>query len=461
MFMSVRENWDCFVSNLNQRMKSNSNSLKRISLDSSMAMDSETDLNYIGDHFKYVNREKSSVSLIKQLFKVYKLRKFNFEKSKRDLYLPISTGLSGIGKSKFARMAVQKFLGLVGNGEVENFDDEKKENGDPAIREIYKDKIFMKELETVINLRVDVNLQVSENIRNRMGVSVLFQWSKYLFSSMKGKDTTYNEAELKHRFDDEFRKYDDSDLNFKNVIEKIMEVTGQPIFLNLDEIQQSAEKNVLNQLIEDVAMILSNEKLNCLHVVMTGIHSVSILNSFVASGVEMAPIALPPLDMIHIQEIIKTLFPHISKGNHYWDHLLYLTGGIPRHLEYLLRTIFGDKCKLTAKEINAFDPVEQIANIELYTDILHSFIDNCKNVVKLGTVKSLVIDNVLALYFAGEIFQPVKSSTMQKNQPLNENMNIGIVNNENNKNKKRKNRNSKKEDYTLHDAQYSQLLYRS
>ena len=86
---------------------STSSSRGRESFDHMFSPHEDADLQYLGEIFPFVNREQECIDLIRCLGDMDSMRgRRSFDKCKRDLKIPLYVGLPGIGKTRFARIAV-------------------------------------------------------------------------------------------------------------------------------------------------------------------------------------------------------------------------------------------------------------------------------------------------------------------------------------------------------------------
>jgi hypothetical protein len=81
--------------------------LRRSSFDRRFVPEETADVDYLGEIFPFVNREQECIDLVRCFGDMDSMRgRGTFDKCKRDLKVPLCVGLPGIGKTRFARIAV-------------------------------------------------------------------------------------------------------------------------------------------------------------------------------------------------------------------------------------------------------------------------------------------------------------------------------------------------------------------
>ena len=340
---------------------------RRGSFDGGYESGSFTDFDYMGNNFRFVNREAECKQLVTRFGKMDLLRgNRDFDQLKRDLFAPLCIGLSGLGKTRFARVAVtslvRKATGVLSPTLVQMLQSsvtvaEEIWPDDRSHDKLLRELIFASHEDR--NIRITLNFTPGAAVRNadvEIMVAVLVQWMKHrklrpefqhligckIVGKLKGELGILREARF-GRF------------TFCDVVKFIMEQSSRAaevedmpaLIINLDEAQKigSSLQNVLEILVSPIFM----EECR-VFVTVTGICTAAFRDAIVRSNVSLQPIILPVLTDEHMSSILANIFgveenqlPLVVTNITKW------LGGVPRFLEYFLGCV-AKKARATTVE---------------------------------------------------------------------------------------------------------------
>jgi hypothetical protein len=269
-----------------------------------------------------MNREQQSKVLIETIFNCQEKIRLqanheldegdNFEKRKRQVYIPVIRGLSGIGKSSFSRKAVNEYFNqnqLRDNPEMESF----------------AEKTF-KNPSSYLNIRLDMERQ------SDYSSPFVFLITVFLYECFKSPEIRVGNLK---GIVDEFQGC----ISVNRVLAMIYEIEGEeeiPILVNMDECGGIAD-TVLKAIIRLLATSLTSGKK--VYITISGLYDDSVFSAIKKSSVEKKDITLPPLTEHHITTMLQLLGITWTPNSNYFRYLIWLTGGIPRYVSYLLFSI--------------------------------------------------------------------------------------------------------------------------
>ena len=332
----------------------------------------EADLRVLGKYFRFMNREEQCAELIRTFEALDKNRgDAGYEVAKRKICIPTCTGTPGIGKTRFARIAIIH-LARIETG----IDDPTWEMLYGCLSQVAK-KVwgegfcqeqvdFLRQLLAATqhnrNLRLDLSIiathldilathqkqGIGEDADSVLAAALISEWAKY-----RTPDNKTTEAGLLNRDVVSQLRTDSKSsgikLRVKDAVDFILRdgqssapaspegatTNGDPpvLLINLDEVQSNF--NLLRH-----ALILLGEQLvganKRVFVTVTGMSSTSLADVMDKSNAHPKGIFLPLLQEHHMQDIIQAMFPHVKCVERALRRALWWVGGVPRLLEYFL-----------------------------------------------------------------------------------------------------------------------------
>lgn len=272
----------------------------------------------IGLVFPFVNRDVECSMLVKILFKcLYKnipRSSTNFDSIKNDLGFPVALGLSGIGKSRFGCVGISQFAAK----HVESSD-----VGEDPVFDAFVELISSSE--RCLNLRLGLETVYNlTNVEEMIARKILFEWLK---SFKVDGDMHQLEFECKHI---------SGAVTIAQVLDIIFEQDQyECIYVNIDEADKGSDYLVM--LLSIFGEYFARGK--CLLFFVSGIKTSTLVSKIGASSMRPQFIHLPPLRIDHMTAIVNYILPSFQSENVLFLHLMWLTGGIPRHLAQVLASV--------------------------------------------------------------------------------------------------------------------------
>ncbi|RYE84782.1 MAG: hypothetical protein EOO65_01670 [Methanosarcinales archaeon] len=301
--------------------------------------------NGVGQHFRFLNRNAQSTKLLQALCVLNEVRlaarmSLNpWEAHKRDVYIPVCTGMPGIGKTRFARDAIfnlalrraeemyaPRTRASLTSAEIEAagaacVTGEHKDMMRACVHACYHHR----------NLRVDFSSpHVTTDLKTFTAASLLYEWVK---------EATTGRQEMLELWDVLQR----SSISIADAVRAILTFDAhrdeppRALLINLDEAQKSDAKQ-LASVLEALSHYLLVEGQH-VYVTVTGTSAKHVADGFSQSSLSARAIVLPLLTDEHLQIILSTFLPTVRiKDNVMLQFALWWLGGVPRFLEYFLRS---------------------------------------------------------------------------------------------------------------------------
>lgn len=360
--------------------------------------------NKIGDYFIYVERLDAVKKLYDTLLTQYTVStqckskslqgekgyEDNWENSKREIKIPITHGLSGIGKSRFAREALIRYIRrlsetdqLSGHASNENFVDH-----------FLNDKLLG-------NFRIAMDDVIQEdNIQKQLTIEILYQFMKY---SLLDKVPENGRHKIKSIIEKSIENF-----NLLEAIKFIIEKTPfSCILVNIDE-ASAVSQTILQSILKCFGDLL------CLglpvYFTVSGVYrGPSMENAAISSGMQLVVILLPPLSVdecCFICHKFLDLPESSTENNQFFLHLVWLAGGVPRYLAYLLffiakmRNVVSYNENSTWFETKDFPALKNIISNFAHRDaqdVTASWIDLCTFKRTVHDIPSDVYSNLISL----------------------------------------------------------------
>jgi hypothetical protein len=284
----------------------------------------------LGQFFKFVNRDEE----IKQLINLFanmdveRKKELGWEWGKRNVVFPIAVSFSGIGKTTFLRLGVEKFLST------------------PSLQEGVSLE-FLSSLKKMTNIRLDCSSLA--HIGGADGCvsaaySVSYEVFKYDLHSSRSRDVIMDRIEFVSEMKKRSIRSGIEEFTIDQALEIILRHCPDGIILNIDEADKLGSHDLMRLVICLGKWLLAGHRiLFC----VSGLHNKHMFDAFLKCGMSAEKIVLPALSRLHIGAILEDLFGCNISGvvnNPFIGHLLWLVGGIPRYLEYLIAeaTILGN-----------------------------------------------------------------------------------------------------------------------
>jgi hypothetical protein len=351
----------------------------------------DVEIENIGQLFTFTNREEQCKELLRAWAQMDKHRGFNdFDLKKRNISVPVCTGIPGIGKTRFARVAVwhlacQSFFKTHGKRKqvsLENLVSTAPDLASDTWGEKHNhldEKIDL--IQSLLcayryhrNIRIDMSHMISsslneypdgliQNLQTELASQILIQCCKYMprrtFSNHKDFGRVLQDALRREKLGLtvlETIRYVTRKECFFNLSDKTTTGTDPAVIINLDEAQNwfSLLKPSLHAILEP--LVCQNLRV---FVTITGLSSEEVTRRIDASSVRPHDIFLPLLTEHHMKDILRDLLelnqvekaaygtdervdPHRDEGNavpNAISYALWWLGGIPRFLEYFITCI--------------------------------------------------------------------------------------------------------------------------
>jgi hypothetical protein len=398
--------------------------VRRHSVDGGAAPD-HAPTDYLGRWFKFENREQECKLLVRAFADMDLHRgKHRFDVEKRDVHVPVCTGMPGIGKTRFARTAVVH-LARTATG-LSSPTNEQVLNAVPAMASsVWADdgatarmhEDLLRQLVLAChghrNLRVALTRAscTKESLESDLAVELLAQWAKYRPRAATGAALVLGEDALADNLTVELRRTLAARFMTPTVgaaVEYILSTASEPlagdavrrssddapaVIINIDEAQNL--RDLLQLAIELLVrpLLVSNTRV---FITITGITSDDITAAINASSVKPLDIVLPLLKQDHMVDIVATLFNvRPDAVPHSVDTAVWWTGGVPRFLEYLLRQVAE---KARAREgVQGLWAWLQRANMNDVMDVVRM---TSKVVMHDQALPSDLLDNLFSLTLA-------------------------------------------------------------
>lgn len=243
-----------------------------------------------------------------------------FESLKGCLSFPFALGLSGIGKTRIGRVGIQTYVELFSN---------RGSSSSGAIEHLSEPEFsrFVDILRDCLYIRVGLEtIGRGKNAEDFVARVILFEWLQYNLSDRQ------SEEELKLKC---------ANTNFKNLtIASVLDAIFQSgefkcVYIHIDEADKGIEY-IIELLVLFGSYFATGKRLLFF---VSGIKTTSLISTLSRSPIKPVPIYLPPLELDHMNEIMRSILPNYDVENRRFAHLLWLTGGIPKYLVDLLGAV--------------------------------------------------------------------------------------------------------------------------
>lgn len=371
-------------------------------------------LNTIGTCFPFLNRTESSVAIVNVFKEQDRVRKraikalksgnaSTWETFKRAIKFPLCMGLSGCGKSTAARKAVPVYLETV--KERTAFDENlataaKKCNY--QLGKLCHVTITMKQL-VCISAMDSLSEDPVLSIVHKIIIELLNEASKY------SADAVDDPLLHKKRIEQLVIKYS-SVVDLSSIYKWLLEKTGAScMIINIDE-TQALEESQLPKVLRALGEILCSGK--ALYYSVTGLYANRIIKGITDSFSEGISLILPVLTVKHGVEICQSvgLLPESGDVNPFFRHLLWIAGGIPRNLDYLIYSVaevvgvlHSDGLYYHASSMMSMQEYVQNLNHKRFNFIMDKWVSYCDIGFKKSMIwnDSQIMDSVVSLCIAG------------------------------------------------------------
>lgn len=290
-----------------------------------------------GQHFRFVNREEQCAELLSAFLKMERLRlnaspvapEERWETFKRDVRVPVCTGMPGIGKTRFAREAASHL------GEVAPA----ASGGTAQTADALLTAALVHAGLSDRNLRIDCS-SLDRSTDEGFAVMLLAEWAKH-----RGTCTA---ARVRAALLDTYVSLRDAVLH---VLYGAPEAAGgasggagsssptlpedpPALLINIDEahvLPAGLLGSVLRQLLR--MLIVDGYRV---FVTVTGVNADRIRAELDSTHVGVVDISLPLLTLDHICEVSKAFMPELDENRLVFVNTLWWLGGVPRFLAHLL-----------------------------------------------------------------------------------------------------------------------------
>lgn len=324
---------------------------------------------YMGQDFLFVNRETECKQLVTRFGEMDSIRGYgNLDQLKRNLLAPLCIGLSGIGKTRFAHVAVTSLVRKA-TGLSSPTLEQMLESSNTVTEEIWPDdRSHDKLLRELIfashesrNIRItmyDFCGATERTVEVEIIIAVLAQWMKQ--RKLRPELKNLKDGSIVNKLKAElgiFRWAPFLSLTFCEVVVFIIEQSSRAgeiehtpaLIINLDEAQNL--RGSLQQVLEIISRPLF--AVNCrVFFTITGICTSHFREAIVQSNVSLQPIILPILSETHLSTILGNIFG--VEVNQLPENVVNLTkslGGVSRLLEYFLSFVAKKSTATTVEQI--------------------------------------------------------------------------------------------------------------
>ena len=312
------------------------------------------DVAFLGYWFPFMNREEQCKQLIRHLASLDKLRGKPWDIAKRNAHVPVCAGMSGIGKTRFARSAVEHVAYLASLSFA--VDDEAV----AVVKYVWDDETdhtaerinLVRQLLLACRQHRSLRLEFQglafdgrdeEHAVRTLAASILAQWVKYQF-----RPASLSRADRDAHAERFFYALATALMKVKVDLAKVLQFISNPLGETAAEddclpaiIIHVDEAHVLRTHLQGVIDALMKSLVECkvrVFLIITGMQTTELHESITDSSAMPAEIVLPLLKEQHMQQILRVLFnkpPELELSAHVKDSLWWL-GGVPRFLEKLL-----------------------------------------------------------------------------------------------------------------------------
>ena len=336
----------------------------RRSLDRSRFPRGKVPIHRVGDRFKFVNREQQCLELLYLFWCMYEIFiSGGASDASKLLNCPAVLGLRGIGKSSFVREMLAHILSIFQrSGLSDEVLFQQMQSAGLQLRGFYSSVVisggitkldeskfakFLAQLRSDKLLNLTVPLDEMSGVKNpdtdkcvhAVCIAILYTSLKYKIGG-EGVDGNLDKQNY-----EEFYSYVNAAspklLTISKTLAVVARVTGaSAVLINLDEVNFIATES-LCKLLQQLKSVV---RFGCmgtaevpLYFTLSGIFHASIARAVDSSGMKMLEVVLPLLSENHMIEVITDLLgvKRLFVGP-YLSNLLWLLGGVPRHLAFAL-----------------------------------------------------------------------------------------------------------------------------
>lgn len=369
----------------------------------------------VGGHFRFVNREEQCEELWRafQALEGVRLKALEmptgsrWEALKRDVRIPVCTGMPGIGKTRFAREAVAHLSKVRSSTTATSA----APYGDGQLI-----AAFVGASSSGCNIRIDCSAckLTSSNIDKSIAVVLIAEWAKH---RRRGSDSTSIPAALENTdlsLQDAVRfMLDDAGGNAPVVAPgrggcgsatSVPEGSSPVLLINVDE-AHALQAELLGEMLRQLLRLLIVDRLR-VFVTVTGVNADVIRNALISSGVGAVDISLPLLTLIHVCDVAKAFMPELNVNRPVLVNTLWWLGGVPRYLAYLfaqaaLMALRKGAASVGRTAVATFiDNIDSSQGTTLITQV-------AKRVLDRSGIEADVLDGALSFALVG---QPVSRS---------------------------------------------------
>ena len=392
---------------------------RRKSVDREIGAEETVDLKNMGQIFPFVNREEESKELLRCFGKMDLIRgKNNFETNKRSIGVPLCVGLPGLGKTRYARIALTSLIKSLTDIQFPTLED-MLEKADELAKIIWDNDRRHDELLTELikashedrNIRITLNCTPGTSMREleiEILSSVLVQWMKR--RQLKPEFEHLKNDEIVSLLDTAFgnlRKQclrGDMGLTLGGTVDFILQQDLQvhesgrfpALIINFDEAQTIGEllQHALKILVTPI--LTENRRV---FITITGISKARLFEAIQRSDVSVHVITLPVLKDAHIADILAKVFkvnadaiPRSVRNAVKW------LGGVPRFLEYFLKTAAD---KSNCQTVSAMWKWLCEANLNKLMDVVSMTRPHVTGYGGESKLPDDLLDNIFSLAIAG------------------------------------------------------------
>lgn len=278
-----------------------------------------------GEFMKFVNRETECVEVAEAFAHLRlnmenaKQEKTTYDAIKHHIRVVVCEGISGLGKSRLARVAMTEALKQKTTGPLQ---DRMK-----AVREMWES--LDQDVEDSINIRINCrHLPSNSTIVEDFILELLFEWKKH--ERVKEVDS---EAVAHGEFIAAYKGR--PGLTLAGIFQKLSKA-ATVVFINLDEAQQSPG---IGKVLDGYAEALLGCKGN-IFVTVTGLQGNSLPTLVDQSSCTAVPVILPPLGYNYMGSILKDMFGADLDINISLVYLLKSFSGVVKYLADALDELF-------------------------------------------------------------------------------------------------------------------------
>lgn len=326
--------------------KEKAESKLRQSLDSSLLTNNMVSRANFRHILPFVNRERESVKFLKIHWNLFNRTNESGTIERNKIKFPLVDGLKGMGKSRFTWECLTHLNSLENKQyhlEQAGVSPEHLESHVALLSDLTDNS-------KTLNLRADlacIRGYACDDPEPAIALELLYQGLKHeLLQS--GENEHLGENKFKNNL------VQVKNLDLLTVTTFLFSFFQVDLMLvNIDEIDRLSKSGVTN-ILDAFAKLVQSHKV---FLSVSGMQAAKVRVGASKSGATLKRIALPPLELVHVEEIIRVLVRDPSwtlVPNSLLSNFFEYVGGVPRHLEYSLGYIHDANDKSQPVDLNLF-----------------------------------------------------------------------------------------------------------